>query len=113
MIRPRGHQSTVQIIEHGERLGFDSAWLCHRHLPFEISSPIAMMAAASQRTSWTELGTFVTPLDWENQRGSAGRGRINPRLIGLNQFACATSRGTEAVKGDGSPVDQGRLTNRW
>jgi alkanesulfonate monooxygenase SsuD/methylene tetrahydromethanopterin reductase-like flavin-dependent oxidoreductase (luciferase family) len=61
-----GHQSTLQIIELGERLGFDSAWLRHRHLQFGISSPIAMMAAASQRTSWIELGTAVTPLGWEN-----------------------------------------------
>jgi alkanesulfonate monooxygenase SsuD/methylene tetrahydromethanopterin reductase-like flavin-dependent oxidoreductase (luciferase family) len=61
-----GHQSTLQIIELGERLGFDSAWLRHRHLQFGISSPIAVMAAASQRTSRIELGTAVTPLGWEN-----------------------------------------------
>jgi hypothetical protein len=70
----------LRIIELGERLGFDSAWLRHRHLQFEISSPIAMMSAATQRTSRTELGTVVTPLGWENHRGSAGRGRINTRL---------------------------------
>jgi alkanesulfonate monooxygenase SsuD/methylene tetrahydromethanopterin reductase-like flavin-dependent oxidoreductase (luciferase family) len=39
----------------GERLGFDSAWLRHRHLQFEISSHTAMMATASQRTS--RMGT--------------------------------------------------------
>ncbi|NIL74031.1 MULTISPECIES: LLM class flavin-dependent oxidoreductase [Rhodococcus] len=62
----RGHRSTLEIIELGERLGFDSAWLRHRHLQFGISSPIAVMAAASQRTSRIELGTAVTPLGWEN-----------------------------------------------
>ena len=36
------HESTLQIIELGERLGFDSAWLRHRHLQFGISSPIAI-----------------------------------------------------------------------
>lgn len=61
-----GHESTLQIIELGERLGFDSAWLRHRHLQFGISSPVAVMAAASQRTSRIELGTAVTPLGWEN-----------------------------------------------
>lgn len=61
-----GHESTLQIIELGERLGFDSAWLRHRHLQFGISSPIAVMAAASQRTTRIELGTAVTPLGWEN-----------------------------------------------
>lgn len=35
----RGHETTLEIIELGERLGFDSAWLRHRHLQFGISSP--------------------------------------------------------------------------
>jgi alkanesulfonate monooxygenase SsuD/methylene tetrahydromethanopterin reductase-like flavin-dependent oxidoreductase (luciferase family) len=84
-----GHQSTLEIIELGERLGFDSAWLRHRHLQFGISSPIAVMAAASQRTSRIELGTAVTPLGWENPLRLAedlatvdllAGGRINPGL---------------------------------
>ncbi|WP_375490844.1 LLM class flavin-dependent oxidoreductase [uncultured Jatrophihabitans sp.] len=61
-----GHESTLQVIELGERLGFDSAWLRHRHLQYGISSPVAVLAAASQRTSRIELGTAVTPLGWEN-----------------------------------------------
>ncbi|TPV50489.1 LLM class flavin-dependent oxidoreductase [Pseudarthrobacter phenanthrenivorans] len=84
-----GHESTLRIIELGERLGFDSAWLRHRHLQFGISSPVAMMAAASQRTSRIELGTAVTPLGWENPLRLAedlatvdllAGGRINPGL---------------------------------
>ena len=62
----RGHESTLEIIELGERLGFDSAWVRHRHLQYGISSPIAVLAAASQRTSRIELGTAVIPLGWEN-----------------------------------------------
>src|SRR5206468_5570434 len=61
-----GHESTLEIIELGERLGFDSAWLRHRHLQYGISSPVAILAAASQRTQRIELGTAVTPLGWEN-----------------------------------------------
>ena len=61
-----GHRSTLEIIELGEQLGFDSAWLRHRHLQYGISSPVAVLAAASQRTSRIELGTAVTPLAWEN-----------------------------------------------
>jgi alkanesulfonate monooxygenase SsuD/methylene tetrahydromethanopterin reductase-like flavin-dependent oxidoreductase (luciferase family) len=84
-----GHESTLQIIELGEQLGFDSAWLRHRHLQFGISSPVAMMAAASQRTSRIELGTAVTPVGWENPLRLAedlatvdllAEGRINPGL---------------------------------
>ncbi|MEV6492568.1 LLM class flavin-dependent oxidoreductase [Actinoplanes sp. NPDC051633] len=84
-----GHESTLEIIELGERLGFDSAWLRHRHLQFGISSPVAVLAAASQRTSRIELGTAVTPLGWENPLRLAedwatvdilSGGRLNPGL---------------------------------
>ena len=75
------------MIELGERLGFDSAWLRHRHLQYGISSPVAMLAAASQRTSRIELGTAVIPLGWENPLRLAedlatvdilSGGRLNP-----------------------------------
>jgi len=61
-----GHEATLRVIELGERLGFDSAWLRHRHLQYGISSPVAVLAAATQRTSRIALGTAVTPLGWEN-----------------------------------------------
>ncbi|VXC13476.1 LLM class flavin-dependent oxidoreductase [Plantibacter sp. T3] len=61
-----GHEATLQLIELGERLGFDSAWLRHRHLQFGISSPVAVLAAATQRTKRIALGTAVTPLGAEN-----------------------------------------------
>ncbi|MER8161081.1 LLM class flavin-dependent oxidoreductase [Streptomyces sp. NPDC094472] len=83
----RGHESTLQIIERGERLGFDSAWVRHRHLQYGISSPMAVLAAASQRTSRIELGTAVIPVGWENPLRLAedlatvdilSGGRLNP-----------------------------------
>ena len=61
-----GHESTLALIELGEQLGLDSAWLRHRHLQHGISSPVAVLAAASQRTRRIELGTAVTPLGFEN-----------------------------------------------
>ncbi|MER6692744.1 LLM class flavin-dependent oxidoreductase [Streptomyces minutiscleroticus] len=83
----RGHESTLRLIELGERLGYDSAWLRHRHLQYGISSPVAVLAAATQRTGRIELGTAVTPLGWENPLRLAedwatvdvlSRGRLNP-----------------------------------
>ncbi|MGW1706352.1 LLM class flavin-dependent oxidoreductase [Streptomyces sp. NPDC002206] len=83
----RGHESTLSIIELGERLGFDSAWVRHRHLQYGISSPVVVLAAASQRTSRIQLGTAVTPLGWENPLRLAedlatvdilSGGRLNP-----------------------------------
>jgi alkanesulfonate monooxygenase SsuD/methylene tetrahydromethanopterin reductase-like flavin-dependent oxidoreductase (luciferase family) len=82
-----GHETTLRMIELGERLGFDSAWVRHRHLQFGISSPVAVLAAASQRTSRIELGTAVIPLGWENPLRLAedlatvdvlSGGRLNP-----------------------------------
>jgi alkanesulfonate monooxygenase SsuD/methylene tetrahydromethanopterin reductase-like flavin-dependent oxidoreductase (luciferase family) len=82
-----GHEVTLKVIELGERLGFDSAWLRCRHLQYGISSPVALMAAASQRTTRIELGTAVIPLGWENPLRLAedlatvdvlSGGRINP-----------------------------------
>ncbi|MFE1923847.1 LLM class flavin-dependent oxidoreductase [Streptomyces asoensis] len=83
----RGHETTLEIIELGERLGFDSAWVRHRHLQYGISSPVAVLAAASQRTRRIELGTAVVPMGWENPLRLAedlatvdilSGGRLNP-----------------------------------
>jgi len=84
-----GHESTLEIIQLGEQLGFDSAWVRHRHLQYGISSPVAILAAATQRTSRIELGTAVTPLGWENPLRLAedfatvdilSGGRLNPGI---------------------------------
>jgi alkanesulfonate monooxygenase SsuD/methylene tetrahydromethanopterin reductase-like flavin-dependent oxidoreductase (luciferase family) len=83
----RGHESTLAVIELGEQLGFDSAWVRHRHLQYGVSSPVAVLAAASQRTGRIELGTAVIPLGWENPLRLAedlatvdilSGGRLNP-----------------------------------
>ncbi|WP_328471245.1 LLM class flavin-dependent oxidoreductase [Streptomyces sp. NBC_00448] len=82
-----GHESTLRVIELGEQLGFDSAWVRQRHLQYGISSPVAVLAAATQRTSRIELGTAVIPLGWENPLRLAedlatvdilSGGRLNP-----------------------------------
>ncbi|SHH41456.1 Flavin-dependent oxidoreductase, luciferase family (includes alkanesulfonate monooxygenase SsuD and methylene tetrahydromethanopterin reductase) [Jatrophihabitans endophyticus] len=84
-----GHESTLRMVELGEQLGFDSAWLRHRHLQYGISSPVAVLGALTQRTTRIELGTAVTPLGWENPLRLAedlgtldvlSGGRINPGI---------------------------------
>lgn len=78
-----GHETTLRILELGEQLGFDSAWLRHRHLQYGISSPVAVLGAATQRTR----RIAVTPLAWENPLRLAedlatvdvlSGGRLNP-----------------------------------
>jgi alkanesulfonate monooxygenase SsuD/methylene tetrahydromethanopterin reductase-like flavin-dependent oxidoreductase (luciferase family) len=82
-----GIEETLQVIERAEALGFDSVWLRCRHFQPGISSPVAIMAAATQRTSRIELGTAVIPLGLENPVRLAedlatvdilSGGRINP-----------------------------------
>jgi alkanesulfonate monooxygenase SsuD/methylene tetrahydromethanopterin reductase-like flavin-dependent oxidoreductase (luciferase family) len=82
-----GIEQTLEVIERAEALGFDSVWLRDRHLQPGISSPVAIMAAASQRTSHIEMGTAVIPLGLENPFRLAedlatvdilSGGRINP-----------------------------------
>jgi len=82
-----GHEATLEVIEFGEKIGFDSAWVRHRHLQHGISSPVAVLAAATQRTRRLELGTAVIPLGWENPLRLAedlatvdilSGGRLNP-----------------------------------
>ena len=82
-----GIEETLQTIERAETLGFDSVWLRDRHLQPGISSPVAIMAAASQRTNRIEIGTAVIPLGLENPFRLAedlatvdimSGGRINP-----------------------------------
>lgn len=82
-----GLQETLSTIVAAEQLGFDTVWLRDRHLQPGISSPVAIMAAASQRTSRIEIGTAVIPLGLENPFRLAedlatvdllSGGRINP-----------------------------------
>lgn len=82
-----GLEETLEVITRAEALGFDSVWLRCRHLQPGISSPVAIMAAASQRTSRIELGTAVIPLGLENPFRLAedlatvdllSGGRVNP-----------------------------------
>src|SRR4051812_30165648 len=82
-----GIEETLEVIDRAEALGFDSVWLRDRHLQPGISSPVAIMAAASQRTARIELGTAVIPLGLENPFRLAedlatvdllSGGRVNP-----------------------------------
>ncbi len=61
-----GHEETLRVIQRAETLGFDTVWVRQRHLQPGISSPVALLAAATQRTSRIELGTAVIPLGLEN-----------------------------------------------
>lgn len=65
--RPQvGLENTLKLFEFGEQLGFDSAWIRHRHLERGVSSAPVFLAAATQRTTDIELGSAVIQLGYEN-----------------------------------------------
>ncbi|MGQ5635693.1 MULTISPECIES: LLM class flavin-dependent oxidoreductase [unclassified Streptomyces] len=61
-----GLEETLQLFEHGERLGYDGAWVRQRHLEHGVGSAAVFLAAAGQRTERIELGTAVIPIGYEN-----------------------------------------------
>lgn len=84
-----GLEKTLKLLEYGEEIGFQSAWVRQRHLEPGISSATAFLAAASQRTSRIQLGTAVIPIGYESPYRLAedlstvdllSRGRLNVGL---------------------------------
>lgn len=61
-----GIEDTLEVIAHGEQLGFDSAWVRQRHLEPGIGSAAVFLAAASQRTSTIQLGSAVIQIGYES-----------------------------------------------
>jgi alkanesulfonate monooxygenase SsuD/methylene tetrahydromethanopterin reductase-like flavin-dependent oxidoreductase (luciferase family) len=61
-----GLEDALRLVELGDALGLDTAWLRPDHLRHAISSPVAMLAAASQRTRRIALGTASIPVRAEN-----------------------------------------------
>ena len=62
----QGLESTLQLFERSERLGFDGAWIRQQHLVPNVSSAAVFLAAASQRTRDIELGTAVIQIGYES-----------------------------------------------
>jgi alkanesulfonate monooxygenase SsuD/methylene tetrahydromethanopterin reductase-like flavin-dependent oxidoreductase (luciferase family) len=61
-----GLEEALRLVELGDALGLDAAWLRPDHLRNAISSPVALLAAASVRTRRIALGTASIPVRAEN-----------------------------------------------
>lgn len=49
----QGHESTLDIIALGERLGFDSAWVRHRHLQYgQAAAPDGRATVLGPALGW-------------------------------------------------------------
>jgi alkanesulfonate monooxygenase SsuD/methylene tetrahydromethanopterin reductase-like flavin-dependent oxidoreductase (luciferase family) len=62
-------ESALRLISAAEALALDSAWVAQHHIASEsgrLPSPLALLAAASQRTRKIQLGTGVVVLPFES-----------------------------------------------
>lgn len=108
-----GLNSALELIAHGEALGYDGAWVRQRHLEPGIGAAAPFLAAASQRTGRIQLGSAVIQLGYENPFRLAedlslvdvlARGRLNVGVsVGPPPFADLL--GPRFFDGDPSAID--------
>ena len=63
-----GHEVTLEMISLGERLGYDSAWVRHRHLQFGISrrSPCSRRRRSARRGSSSAPLALPFTFEWDD-----------------------------------------------
>ncbi|MFT2752452.1 LLM class flavin-dependent oxidoreductase [Clavibacter sp. Sh2088] len=115
----RGFEEALRLVELGDALGLDTAWLRPDHLRTSISSPVAMLAAASQRTRRIGLGTASIPVRAENPLRLAedlatvdllAGGRLRPGLsVGNPGRVAALDRAIHPVTADHEEPGRERL----
>ncbi|MCD7097247.1 LLM class flavin-dependent oxidoreductase [Stenotrophomonas sp. MMGLT7] len=108
-----GLEQALDLIAHGEALGYDGAWVRQRHLEPGIGAAAPFLAAASQRTRRIELGSAVIQLGYENPFRLAedlslvdvlAHGRLNVGVsVGSPPFGALL--GPRLFDGDPSTID--------
>ena len=109
--RTRYHETLAQI-EHGDRLGFDTAWLAELHFFPEfsvMSSPLIVAAAAAQRTQRIRLGMAVSLLPLGDPIRSA-EDAATVDILSDGRLVFGVGRGTNPLHygGFNVPMDESR-----
>ena len=109
--RQRYHDTLAQI-EHGDRLGFDTAWLAELHFFPEfsvMSSPLLVAAAAAQRTQRIRLGMAVSLLPLGDPIRSA-EDAATVDILSDGRLVFGVGRGTNPLHygGFNIPMDESR-----
>lgn len=114
-----GLEDALRLVELGDALGLDTAWLRPDHLVNAISSPVAMLAAASQRARRIGLGTASIPVRAENPLRLAedlatvdllSGGRLRPGLsVGNPTRVAAVDRAIHPVTAEHEEPGRERL----
>ncbi|MFT2749400.1 LLM class flavin-dependent oxidoreductase [Clavibacter sp. Sh2036] len=114
-----GLEEALRLVELGDALGLDTAWLRPDHLRHAISSPVAMLAAASQRARRIGLGTASIPVRAENPLRLAedlatvdllSGGRLRPGLsVGSPKRVAAVDRAVHPTTAEHEEPGRERL----
>ncbi|RII92295.1 LLM class flavin-dependent oxidoreductase, partial [Clavibacter californiensis] len=114
-----GIEDALRLVELGDALGLDTAWLRPDHLRNAVSSPVAMLAAASQRARRIELGTASIPVRAENPLRLAedlatvdllSGGRLRPGLsVGSPKRVAAVDRAVHPLTAELEEPGRARL----
>jgi alkanesulfonate monooxygenase SsuD/methylene tetrahydromethanopterin reductase-like flavin-dependent oxidoreductase (luciferase family) len=106
---------TVEQIIHGDKLGFDTAWLAELHFfrPFSIMpAPLIVATAAAQRTRRIRFGTGVALLPFHHPLKLAGEAATVDILSG-GRLDLGVGRGTIAVHFQGYNVSREESRERF
>jgi alkanesulfonate monooxygenase SsuD/methylene tetrahydromethanopterin reductase-like flavin-dependent oxidoreductase (luciferase family) len=103
---------TMAQIEHGDRLGFDTAWLAELHFFPEfsvMSSPLIVAAAAAQRTHQIRLGMAVSLLPLSDPIRSA-EDAATVDILSNGRLVFGVGRGTNPLHygGFNIPMEESR-----
>jgi len=114
-----GLEEALRLVELGDALGLDTAWLRPDHLRNAVSSPVAMLAAASQRARRIGLGTASIPVRAENPLRLAedlatvdllSGGRLRPGLsVGSPKRVAAVDRAVHPTTAEHEEPGRDRL----
>jgi alkanesulfonate monooxygenase SsuD/methylene tetrahydromethanopterin reductase-like flavin-dependent oxidoreductase (luciferase family) len=109
------YQETIEQIIHGDKLGFDTAWLAELHFFRQFSimpGPLFVATAAAQRTRRIRFGTGVTLLPFHHPlRVAAEAATVD--ILSNGRLDLGVGRGTIAVHFQGFNVNRDESRERF
>lgn len=109
------YRDTLAQIEHGEALGFDTAWLAELHFFPEfsvMSSPLIVAAAAAQRTTRLRLGLAVSLLPlYDPLRNAEDAATVD--LLSNGRLEFGVGRGTNPLHYGGFNISMEESRDRF
>lgn len=109
------YQDTLAQIEHGDRLGFETAWLAELHFVPEfsvMSAPLIVAAAAAQRTKRIRLGIAVSLLPLHNPIRTAEE-VATVDLLSDGRLTFGVGRGTNTLQYGGFNIPMHESRDRF